>query len=77
MAALLKRYLIEEAGVRTITAHVMVDNTVSSIPLLKCGFRKLYPGCVEDWGREEPVLVDKYVFKRRWMDDHQPTGEES
>ena len=77
VAALLKRYLIEEAGVRTITAHVMVDNKVSPIPLLKCGFRKLYPGCVEDWGRGEPVLVDKYVFKRRWMDDHQPTGEES
>lgn len=67
-AGLLKRYLLEEAGARTITAHVMVENEPSARALAKNGFVNLYSNCVEDWGFEEPVLVDKYVFKRRWID---------
>ena len=65
--ALLKRYLIEETATRTITAHVMVENKASGRACLKNGFAKLYPDCIEDWGFDEPVLVDKYVFKSRWL----------
>lgn len=68
VAALLKDYLINDTNTRTITAHVMVQNAYSGRALEKCGFVRLYPNVVEDWGFDEPVLVDKYVFKRRWID---------
>ena len=34
----------------------------------KAGFVLLYPNCWEDWGRGENVLVDKWVYKRRWRE---------
>ena len=51
---------------RTITAHVMSENAPSARALEKNGFLCLYPHVWEDWGRGEPVLVDKWIFKRRW-----------
>lgn len=63
---LLKDWLLSE-GVRTITAHVMVEN-YSGRTAEKNGFVKLYPNCWEDWGFDEPVLVDKWVYKRRWAE---------
>ena len=69
VCALLKGYLIDRTTTRAITAHVMAGNVFSGRALEKNGFVNLYPGVVEDWGRGEPVLVDKYVFKRRWTAD--------
>ena len=66
---LLKRYLIDEAGVRTITGHVMQENIASATMIAKCGFKKLYPDIWEDWGHGEPVLVDKWVYKSRWEEN--------
>ena len=65
-AGMLKRYLMDATDVRTITGHVMADNTASARVLEKCGFVLMYPNCWEDWGRGEPVCVDKWVYKRRW-----------
>lgn len=65
-AKLLKAYLIDEVQVRTITAHVMTQNVASGQAMEKSGFVKLYTNVWEDWGRGEPVLIDKYVYKRRW-----------
>lgn len=65
ITCLLKNWLIDEVGIRTITAHVMVEN-YSWKPLAKNGFVCLYPHCWEDWGRGDPVLIDKWVYKRRW-----------
>lgn len=64
---LLKAYLMERTGVKTITAHVMQENKGSARVLIKNGFVKLFPNCLEDWGFAEKVLIDKYVFKRRWL----------
>lgn len=66
VAGLLKRYLLDEVGMRTITAHVLPKNAASARVLEKCGFRRLFCDVPEDWGFDEPVLVDKWVYKRRW-----------
>ena len=65
---LLKEYLFGETGLRTITAHVLRENKRSAHVLEKNGFVNLYPGVMEDWGRGEPQLTDKYVLKKRWLD---------
>ena len=59
---LLMNYL-KEAGIRTITGHVMRHNTASARTVQKLGFVNKYPGLWEDWGREGPVLTDKYIYK--------------
>ena len=69
VAALLKDYLLNGIGLRTITAHVMQGNLGSDVVLSKNGFRKRYPNIRENWGFDEPVLTDKYVFKRAWLDN--------
>lgn len=61
--ALMKNYLLEHTDVRKITAHVMAENTASSRVLEKNGFVLRWTGLREDWGRSEPVLVNKYMFK--------------
>ena len=62
-AALLKRYLLEQTDVRTITAHVMAENAASARVLEKNGFTLRWSGLREDWGFGEPVLINKYMFK--------------
>ena len=64
IAALLKRYILEDVGLRTITGHVMKENIASAKVLMKNGFINKYPDNYEDWGFGQPVLVDKYVFKK-------------
>lgn len=64
--ALLKSYLRDECGIRTITAHVLPKNVGSAHVLERSGFRRLFTNIPEDWGWEEPVPVDKWVYKRRW-----------
>ena len=60
---LLKNYLEQVIHIRTITAHIMTHNLASEKVTEKAGFEKKFPGLWEDWGREGPVLVDKYVWK--------------
>ena len=61
---LLKDYLIGRAGIRVITAHVMIENEASAAVLRKNGFmvQDVDYHVLEDWGFEAPVVVDKYVF---------------
>lgn len=59
---LLMDYL-KECGIRTVTAHIMVHNEASARTVQKLGFENKFPRLWEDWGREGPVLVDKYVYK--------------
>ena len=66
VAGLLASYLNGEAGIRTITAHVIRENTASANVLNKNGFIDKYPGIVEDWGFDKPILCDKFLFKREW-----------
>jgi ribosomal-protein-alanine N-acetyltransferase len=60
---LMRRYLLDQADMRIITAHVMQENKASGRVLLKNGFEKRYTDILEDWGFEEPVLIDKYIIK--------------
>lgn len=66
VAGLLKRYLLDEVGMRTITAHVLPENAASARVLEKNGFRRLFADIPEDWGFGELVPVDKWIYKRRW-----------
>jgi len=59
---LLLSYL-EQAGIRTVTGHVMKHNHASACIAEKAGFVVKYPDLWEDWGREGPVLTDKYVYR--------------
>ena len=69
VAALLKNYLMEETDVVVITAHVIKVNEASAKVLRKIGFIDRFPDILEDWGFDEPVLTDKFVFKRSWLED--------
>ena len=62
-AAMLKEYLDQQMKIRTITAHVMRHNQASAAILQKLGFENRFPDIWEDWGKEGPVLTDKYVYK--------------
>ena len=60
---MMKNYLENDLQVRTITAHIMRHNTASANMVRKLGFENRFPGLWEDWGREGPVLTDKYVYR--------------
>ena len=62
-AALLKSYLLERTDVRKITAHVMAENAASARVLERNGFLLRWSGLREDWGRDLPVLINKYMYK--------------
>lgn len=66
VAGMLKRYLLDEVHMRTITAHVIPENKGSARALEKNGFRRLFADIPEDWGWSELVPVDKWIYKRRW-----------
>ena len=61
---LLKDYLFEKTDVKRITAHVMTENTYSCRAVEKSGFRLRKSGAGEDWGFDEPVIVNKYVLEK-------------
>lgn len=63
---LLRAYLTEEVKLRTVTAHVMRENSASSKAAMKNGFLCKYRDLYGDWGLDEMVLTDKYVYKREW-----------
>ena len=67
VAGLLKDYLLNDIGLRTITAHVMKMNIPSAKVLIGNGFVNKYPDILGDWGFDELTLTDKYVFKRSWL----------
>ena len=58
---LMADYLINKAGIEIITASSMVENTGSASVLIKNGFTHVVHGVYEDWGFDEPVLVDKWI----------------
>ena len=60
---LMKEYLEDTIRIRTITAHIMRHNAPSAGVVKKLGFENRFAGLWEDWGREGPVLVDKYVCR--------------
>ena len=62
-ARLLRDYLIDDLGLRTVTAHILKNNFASAACVLKNGFVAKYCDIYEDWGMGEPMLTDKYVFK--------------
>ena len=67
VCTLLKDYLLRQLGLRTITGHVLRTNQASARTAIKNGFVCKYPGLLEDWGFEDLMLTDKYVFKKEWL----------
>ena len=68
VVGLLTDYLMNDAGIKVITAHVMVENVASGKALLKNRYRKRILNAKENWGFTEPVLVDKYVYKKEYFE---------
>ena len=64
---LLRDYLVNEVGLKTVTAHIMKENQASARTVLKNGFVLRYGDILEDWGFDELNLTDKYVFKGEWL----------
>ncbi|MBQ9059932.1 MAG: GNAT family N-acetyltransferase [Firmicutes bacterium] len=71
---LLRDYLIGDLGLRTVTAHVMRDNGPSARAAEKNGFVRKYSDIYEDWGFDEMAYMDKYVFKRAWLEHPEHAG---
>lgn len=54
---------LKSVGIRTITAHIMVENNASKRVLEKNGFTLRYSNISEDFGRKDLVFVDKYILR--------------
>ena len=59
-ASLMVDYLYGKTDIEIITASVMVSNPASARVLEKCGFIRTARDVEEDWGFDEPVIVDKF-----------------
>ena len=57
---LMVNYLYGRTDIEIITASVMVENMASARVLEKCDFIRTACGVEEDWGFDEPVIVDKF-----------------
>ncbi|MBR3245612.1 MAG: GNAT family N-acetyltransferase [Parasporobacterium sp.] len=64
VVSLLLGYLVDVVEIRTVTAHVMTHNIASQKITERAGLQKKFFGLWEDWGREGPVLVDKFIWKK-------------
>ncbi len=53
-------YLYGKTDIEIITASVMVGNPASARVLEKAAFIRTAQGVEEDWGFDEPVIVDKF-----------------
>ena len=53
-------YLYGQTDIEIITASTMVENAASAHVLEKCGFICTAQGVAEDWGFEQPTIVDKW-----------------
>lgn len=60
VAGLMVGYLYDKTDIEIVTASVMTNNPASARVLEKCGFIRTARGVGEDWGFDEPVVVDKY-----------------
>ena len=70
---LLRDYLTEEIGLRTITAHIMCENGASARAAEKNGFLNKYPDLYGDWGFPQLTHTNKYVYKSEWSDGVLPS----
>ena len=55
-------YLFNETDIELITASTSVGNSASAHVLEKVGFIRTARGVEEDWGFDEPMLVDKWFY---------------
>lgn len=63
IVALMKAYLCGEAGIRTLKAFVMPENSASERVLLKNGFvREPAPVSGENWGGRETAILDEFTY---------------
>ena len=54
-------YLFEKTDIEIITASSMVVNKAAATVLSKNGFTLVAHAVGEDWGYEEPTIVDKWI----------------
>lgn len=57
-------YLFNQTGIEKISASVIVGNVGSERALIKNGFNIYKENVEEDWGREIPVIVNKYMIEK-------------
>ena len=60
--ALMLRYLRENTDIDIITASTMVENIGPGKVLLKNGFSLVAHAAREDWGFEQPAVVNKWIL---------------
>lgn len=59
--SLMVDYLYNETDTEIITASTMVENQASANVLKKNGFDLVVHSASEDWGFDNPVIVDKWI----------------
>ncbi|MBR3003759.1 MAG: GNAT family N-acetyltransferase [Lachnospiraceae bacterium] len=57
-------YLFEQTDVETVTASILPDNGTSEHVALKHGLTKYEARVPEDWGYDEPMIVDKWIRRK-------------
>ena len=58
------RELLNNRGIRIITASTMTENKVSAHILEKYGFTRINQAVLEDWGYRSPKRSDKWLLRR-------------
>lgn len=58
---LITAYLYARTDIEIITASTMTENTASARVLRKNGFEQVVHAAREDWGYENPTVVDKWI----------------
>lgn len=61
---LIVRELLNNRGIRIITASTMTENKVSAHILEKYGFTRINQAVLEDWGYRTPKRSDKWLLRR-------------
>ncbi len=62
VVSLLKDHIINQLEIKRITAHVRVENVASKKCLLKNGFVQRRAEHEEDWGYQNRVIAEKFVY---------------
>ena len=61
---LMLNYALNKTDIKRLTAHIMSANVRSAAAVKSLGFRIRSADTFEDWGFEEPVLVNKFIYEK-------------
>ena len=62
---IITRYLIEDAGIKRITAHILTSNKASERIAQNAGYVKKVSNARENWGEGKEIeIIDIFVYNK-------------